>query len=306
MESGPEPDTRPLRGPILVGWLPDPQGADALALADVLAGLLGARPTILRVIPVDPYLLGDDPEVALQRETREELQGACERLASHDPLARAVAEPSAARGLFAEAAREKPAAIVVGSSHRGGIGRVLAGSTATTLLQGAPAAVAVAPRGYAERGDGGVKRIGVAFDDSPESRLALAAAAELAVAAGAELVLFTGEVQSPFGYGPAIEALTAGEVEDAATERAEDILATGVELVPAGVNVSAHRVRAELGASLERESERLDLLVTGSRGYGPVRRTLLGSLSTHLVHHAHCPVVVVPRGADHGDPGEPS
>jgi nucleotide-binding universal stress UspA family protein len=38
-----------------------------------------------------------------------------------------------------------------------------------------------------------------------------------------------------------------------------------------------------------------DLLVAGSRGYGPVRRVLLGSVSTQLVHQAHCPVLVVPR-----------
>lgn len=302
----PEPDSPPLRRSLLVGWLPDPQGADALALADVLAGLLDARPTILRVVQVAPYLLGDEPEAALERETREELLGARERLAARDPLTRAVGEPSAARGLFAEAAREEPVAIVVGSSHRGGFGRVLADSTATTLLQGAPAAVAVAPLGYAEREGQAVERIGVAFDDSPESRLALATAVELAVAAGAELTLFTGEVQSPFGYGPAIEALTAGEVEDAATERAQAILATGIGLVPAELTVSAHRVRAEVGAALERESERLDLLVVGSRGYGPLRRTLLGSVSTHLVHHAHCPVVVVPRGAEPEGPDQPS
>src|SRR5439155_27030525 len=40
----------------------------------------------------------------------------------------------------------------------------------------------------------------------------------------------------------------------------------------------------------------LDLLVTGSRGQGPVRRVLLGSVSTGLVHSLPCPVLVVPRG----------
>lgn len=47
------------------------------------------------------------------------------------------------------------------------------------------------------------------------------------------------------------------------------------------------------------EAAGADLLVAGSRGYGPVLRVLLGSVSTHLAHHAPCPVLVVPRpGAD--------
>ena len=45
----------------------------------------------------------------------------------------------------------------------------------------------------------------------------------------------------------------------------------------------------------------LDLLVTGSRGYGPVRRLMLGSTSTKLVHEAPCPVLVLTRGAQDGN-----
>jgi hypothetical protein len=37
--------------------------------------------------------------------------------------------------------------------------------------------------------------------------------------------------------------------------------------------------------------------VTGSRGYGPARRLLLGSVSGHVVREARCPVLVVPRPA---------
>jgi nucleotide-binding universal stress UspA family protein len=39
-----------------------------------------------------------------------------------------------------------------------------------------------------------------------------------------------------------------------------------------------------------------DLLVCGSRSYGPVRRVLLGSVSAALVRQASVPVLVVPRG----------
>jgi nucleotide-binding universal stress UspA family protein len=36
--------------------------------------------------------------------------------------------------------------------------------------------------------------------------------------------------------------------------------------------------------------------VCGSRGYGPVRAVLLGSVSRRLAGEAHCPVLVLPRG----------
>jgi nucleotide-binding universal stress UspA family protein len=43
------------------------------------------------------------------------------------------------------------------------------------------------------------------------------------------------------------------------------------------------------------KSEQVDLLVAGSRRYGPVMRALLGSVSTQLIHQASCPVLVEPR-----------
>jgi nucleotide-binding universal stress UspA family protein len=45
-------------------------------------------------------------------------------------------------------------------------------------------------------------------------------------------------------------------------------------------------------------SKRLDMLVCGSRGYGPLRSVLLGAVSSQVVAAAHCPVTVVPRGRE--------
>ena len=51
-------------------------------------------------------------------------------------------------------------------------------------------------------------------------------------------------------------------------------------------------------------SERVDLLVVGSRGWGPVRRILLGSTAVRLMREARCPLLVLPRGVATGQPGE--
>ena len=62
-------------------------------------------------------------------------------------------------------------------------------------------------------------------------------------------------------------------------------------------------IQGEPAQVLAQEEEHdVDLLVLGSRGYGPVRRVLLGGVSTALVRSARCPVMVVPRSAEL-DPG---
>ena len=69
---------------------------------------------------------------------------------------------------------------MVGSSHRGKLGRVLPGSVGESLLRGAPCAVAVAPRGYAGAEHPAIGLIGVAYDGSEEAKLALGEAERLA------------------------------------------------------------------------------------------------------------------------------
>ena len=57
------------------------------------------------------------------------------------------------------------------------------------------------------------------------------------------------------------------------------------------------------GAELCRLATELDadVLVVGSRGRGAIKRALLGSVSSHVVHNAPCPVMVIRAGVLDGD-----
>ena len=56
------------------------------------------------------------------------------------------------------------------------------------------------------------------------------------------------------------------------------------------------------GEELARFSGEVDVLVVGSRGYGPIRSLMLGSTAVHLASSAQCPLLVLPRAEDE-DPG---
>jgi nucleotide-binding universal stress UspA family protein len=182
---------------------------------------------------------------------------------------------------------------VVGSTHRGKAGRVLAGTTADALLHAGLCPVAVAPLGYRERAAGGLDRIGVAFDGSDPSRDALFAGHRLAAGHGAELVVLRCFSPVPvvatvgIGYGVAIDERdlrdsAQAELDEAVTSLGDDVRVTG-ELLD-----------GDAGTVLAERSGRLDLLVVGSKGHGALGRVLLGSVSHQLMCTSASPVLVVP------------
>jgi hypothetical protein len=74
------------------------------------------------------------------------------------------------------------------------------------------------------------------------------------------------------------------------------------DLGAAGWKMAFHDIAVDVAAVLGDPAEKLidlsdqlDVLVCGSRGHGPVRAVLLGSVSRRLVAEAHCPVIVLPR-----------
>ena len=80
--------------------------------------------------------------------------------------------------------------------------------------------------------------------------------------------------------------------------RAQEALERAVAALPAGVEVETEIHVDDPAEALLRISEHVDMLVCGSRGYGPLRSVLLGGVSRRLVDGAQCPVLVLPRGIE--------
>ncbi|HEX5911205.1 MAG TPA: universal stress protein [Thermoleophilaceae bacterium] len=260
-------------------------GDDALALADALGRVTGAEVTVVGVFPDGPFV---DPEQ--QTAYARKVQAAADR-AGVECDAFPAASP--ARGLH-DAAEELDAdLIVVGSRRRSTPGHVSAGHVGLQLLHGSPCAVAVAPAG-AREDELALREIGVAVDGSPESGLAQDAAVRLAgeTGAGVRLISVLNPEASAFGWGYGVI-----DLEEQMRAIYGERLTEAASRIPDGIEVEKELLSRGPAADLiEGAAKHVDLLVMGSRGYGPLRRVLLGSVSAPVVKHCPCPVLVVPRG----------
>lgn len=101
------------------------------------------------------------------------------------------------------------------------------------------------------------------------------------------------------GFGGGIASADEIEAEQAAAEAgAKDAVARTVAALTTNATVDQRIEVGDAGAMLCRLAEELaiDVVVVGSRGRGVIKRALLGSVSSHVVHNAPCPVMVVRVG----------
>ena len=131
----------------------------------------------------------------------------------------------------------------------------------------------------------------IAYDGSDGAKAALARAAEVAEHGGASLTLVeavAGKVPSPAPGGPPLakpekRAMVRQDLSDAIDHLVPDLLAGGWVIGgPPARGILT--VADDIGA---------DLIVTGSRSRGAITRTILGSVSTEILHGARCDVLVV-------------
>lgn len=311
-------------GTVVVGFDGSPSSHDALALGARLAQASDAELVAAFVYRADLVPLGDESEFdEWQRSIALRELGAAQTLQPSAEIV-AVRARSVARGLHELAGARDAGVVVVGGTHRGAIGRVVPGSTAQRLLEGAPCPVAVAPRGWgagevaAGAAGASLAPVVAGFDGEEDSRVAVAWAGRVAALLGAPLRIVTVvEPLPPIPRDPvtfvrpdALEEALRGARESLRASLREDLdgLAASVASV---ASVASSDAAGTSGLSVDTEildghpADRLvaqadgdgGLIVVGSRGYGPLGAVLVGSVAAEVLREATSPVIVVPRSA---------
>ena len=285
---------------ILIGVDGSERSEDAVAFGRALALAAGAPVILATANRSDPFRPGAHAHEIFLREdamaTLARLAPAFDDVGAVD-LRPLVSNLSPAHALQALAEQEGAGIIVVGSSHTGRVGRVLPGSTAERLLHGAPCPVAVVPLGYRAHPTPSRPVVGCAYRPTEDGEASLGAAEELALALSASVRVMqvieplarlydSGEM--PFNV-PEINASIYADTERNLMER---VARLNSALESEGTLHSGRPADMLIGLS-----ETLDILVMGSRGYGPLKAVLLGGVSGQVIRSAACPVVVVPRRA---------
>jgi nucleotide-binding universal stress UspA family protein len=287
---------------IVVGYDGSQNARDALALAKMVAQATGEELVVTFVMrdAMASVAGWEDYKRGAHAAAEHEFNRAAEWLGDDVSLKfDAVPARSTAKGLLEAAMRHNAELIVVGSSHHGKTGQAVAGSVAERLLHGSHCPVAVAPVGLAE-GEAKLQLVMAGYDDTDEGDAALAAATKLAAEAGARLGLVAVLDPRVFADYSAYAAADyeSGSLKEGHREHLEQLLEQKLAGMPDGIEAAGEVVEGDPAEALAEAAQGADLLVLGSRGYGPLRSVLLGSVSSHIVREAPCAVMVAARAGE--------
>ena len=246
------------------------QARDALSFASRLADVTSSDLLLVTVFV---------PRVGALSTQIERCRQQLATLAGRPVETMAIAGSAPARVLHELADQRRPRGVVIGSSRGGAIGVSSLGSVGELLLHGGSAPVAVVPNDFTPP-TGRTIDIGVAYGVTPESDDAVRVAVELAQRAGARLKVLIVHEPAPHDEMP----------ERRPGEHLERALA--------GAEAERVELSGDPAPALAAASAGFDLLITGSRSYGPLGAVLLGAVTRRLVHTARCPIMVVPRTRD--------
>lgn len=291
-----DPHDRP--GPVLVGVDGSESAADAVRWAAAEAAARGTRLRLVSVFtPLPARHLHDMGLSAAYDEqvkaTTVEALDTAVKLAGHtapDVATDAEVVTGYPAPILVEES-SRAALTVVGSRGLGGFSGLLVGSVAVALAARGHSPVAVV-RGEHIEWAGGDRPVVVGIDGSPTSEKAVAAAFEAAALREAPLNAVHSWLDTVLQ--PAAMAMldrNAVQLEEQAI-LAERL--AGWEQDFPDVEVRRAVVEDQPAHALITASGDAQLVVVGTRGRGGVAGLLLGSVSHALLHHAQCPVLVVP------------
>ncbi|MGP3954972.1 universal stress protein [Nonomuraea sp. 3N208] len=281
---------------VLAGYIPEPRGKDALALALLLKEQAPAHLTVAVIQP--PAWSAPGRARAEQSEWRAYLKEQAEATLTQ---ARELAGPDTdywihahkgSGGGLVELARKRGAdVVVIGSASGGARGRIAVGSTADQLLHSSSVPVLLAPRGYGDKPPAAFDRLTVAYRRSPGCDAALRDAAAAAVSLGIPLRLVTVVVRSA----------RLAKIEKEMLERLRDQAATDLRAAARGQPQQLHvevellegrTVAKALGTTSWLPGE---MIICASSDTGPLRRVFLGDISLKIVRASTCPVMILTR-----------
>ncbi|MVU76949.1 universal stress protein [Nocardia sp. ET3-3] len=135
----------------------------------------------------------------------------------------------------------------------------------------------------------------VAVDGSATAGLAVAWAAAEAALHGRRLhIVISQAFQFAYGPVPFITEEVVEQLQEAGDEIVADAVRIARDTVPGDqLTISTEVIFEPIIPSLIERSRQAHTLVVGSRGRGAFRRAVLGSVSSAMVQHAHCPVAVI-------------
>ncbi|MET0972446.1 MAG: universal stress protein [Thermoleophilaceae bacterium] len=276
---------------VLVGFGGSEAAADALALGQRLVDLRDGT-ILLAHVEVEHMLRV--PRHRRGARGAEVLAAGRSQIAPEMPVTELKrVSASVARGLTELAEEEHADLVTVGSSGPADSGRTCPGRTALRLLQGAPCAVAIAAAG--RRDSGSFHHVGIAYDGSSESTAALGTGYALAARDGAAVSLYHAISGGPVQQG----GMSTREFERASLAprlEAQELLDAAADDAPPGVNPRTVLLHGDPVRTIATATDGIiDILFTGSRGYGPMHRALAGSVSEALLRVSSQPVVLMPR-----------
>jgi nucleotide-binding universal stress UspA family protein len=149
-----------------------------------------------------------------------------------------------------------------------------------------------------------MKPIVLATDGSPSAAKATSLAIELARETGTRLYVVAAW-QTPLTIYSTSPMMAGDDLDASEIEQATEAARAAVDLAQAdGVDAKSFVRNGEPAEMISQTAENCDasLIVVGSHGWGPIRRLVFGSVSTALLHHAPCPVLVVRFAKETGPP----